>query len=227
MAKPEVRGVRFLFLVGGFAESPMLQKAVQRALGRTCRIIIPHDVGLTILKGAVLFGLDPTVVSVQEFLPVLERLFETRPNELFLIGQSASMSPDLRRWRLEPVCGGTSPSRKTPHQGRPGVVHRHPRPLRRRRPVSGSGRGRETELHACSSGPAEDHHQHLLQHDGRRHIHFRPRSQEVRDGNFRPSGTVTATGSSGRGRRRRRRRREERDQSDHAVWRHGDQSHSR
>ena len=62
MAKPEVRGVRFLFLVGGFAESPMLQKAVQKALGRTCRIIIPHDVGLTILKGAVLFGLDPTVV---------------------------------------------------------------------------------------------------------------------------------------------------------------------
>lgn len=63
MAKPEVLGVRFLFLVGGFAESPMLQKAVQRALGRSCRIIIPHDVGLTILKGAVLFGLDPTVVS--------------------------------------------------------------------------------------------------------------------------------------------------------------------
>lgn len=65
MAKAEVRGVRFLFLVGGFAESPMLQKAVQRALGRSCRIIIPHDVGLTILKGAVLFGLDPTVVSFE------------------------------------------------------------------------------------------------------------------------------------------------------------------
>lgn len=63
MAKPEVRGVRFLFLVGGFAESPMLQKAVQRSLGRRSRIIIPHNVGLTILKGAVLFGLDPTVVS--------------------------------------------------------------------------------------------------------------------------------------------------------------------
>lgn len=66
MAKPEVRGVRFLFLVGGFAESPMLQRAVQRALGRSCRIIIPHDVGLTILKGAVLFGLDPTVVRGRE-----------------------------------------------------------------------------------------------------------------------------------------------------------------
>ncbi|KAJ3604316.1 hypothetical protein NHX12_029057 [Muraenolepis orangiensis] len=65
MAKPEVGGVRFLFLVGGFAESPMLQQAVQNALGRACRIIIPQDVGLTILKGAVLFGLDPTVVRVR------------------------------------------------------------------------------------------------------------------------------------------------------------------
>ena len=76
IAKPEVRGVRFLFLVGGFAESPMLQKAVQRALGRMCRIIIPHDVGLTILKGAVLFGLDPTVVSAY-YLSVTEQLFDT------------------------------------------------------------------------------------------------------------------------------------------------------
>lgn len=65
MGKPEVHGIRFLFLVGGFAESPMLQKAVQKTLGRSCRIIIPHDVGLTILKGAVLFGLDPTVVTSQ------------------------------------------------------------------------------------------------------------------------------------------------------------------
>uniref|UniRef100_A0A3B3QHL1 Heat shock protein 12B n=1 Tax=Paramormyrops kingsleyae TaxID=1676925 RepID=A0A3B3QHL1_9TELE len=65
MKKPEVQGVRFLFLVGGFAESPMLQQAVQAVLGRSCRIIIPQDVGLTILKGAVLFGLDPTVVRVR------------------------------------------------------------------------------------------------------------------------------------------------------------------
>lgn len=72
MVRPEVHGVRFLFLVGGFAESPMLQKAVQGALGRSCRIIIPHDVGLTILKGAVLFGLDPTVVSIEGLLVVGE-----------------------------------------------------------------------------------------------------------------------------------------------------------
>lgn len=109
MAKPEVRGVRFLFLVGGFAESPMLQKAVQRALGRTCRIIIPHNVGLTILKGAVLFGLDPTVVSSQES-PAADPGVSLRPNKLSLAGQSASMPPELRRWCPEPICGGPPPS---------------------------------------------------------------------------------------------------------------------
>uniref|UniRef100_A0A8C4GMH8 Heat shock 70 kDa protein 12B n=1 Tax=Dicentrarchus labrax TaxID=13489 RepID=A0A8C4GMH8_DICLA len=101
MAKPEVRGVRFLFLVGGFAESPMLQKAVQRALGRTCRIIIPHDVGLTILKGAVLFGLDPTVVRVRRCpltygVGVLNRFVEGRhPRDKLLIKEGREWCTDI------------------------------------------------------------------------------------------------------------------------------------
>ena len=63
--KPEVSTVKFLFLVGGFAEAPLLQQAVQAAFGDKCRVIIPQDVGLTILKGAVLFGLDPAVIKVR------------------------------------------------------------------------------------------------------------------------------------------------------------------
>ncbi|XP_059803910.1 heat shock 70 kDa protein 12A isoform X2 [Hypanus sabinus] len=63
--KPEVAGLKFLFLVGGFAESPLLQQAIQSNLASKCRVIIPHDVGLTILKGAVLFGLDPTIIKVR------------------------------------------------------------------------------------------------------------------------------------------------------------------
>lgn len=100
--KPEVHGVRFLFLVGGFAESSMLQKAVQRALGRTCRIIIPHDVGLTILKGAVLFGLDPTVVRDQEH-QVQEEQVDTRANGFSRPGSGATMPFDLRGRSLESV----------------------------------------------------------------------------------------------------------------------------
>ncbi|XP_061084904.1 heat shock 70 kDa protein 12A isoform X2 [Conger conger] len=63
--KPEVTNIKFLFLVGGFAESPLLQQAIQTMLQGRSRIIIPHDVGLTILKGAVLFGLDPGVIKVR------------------------------------------------------------------------------------------------------------------------------------------------------------------
>uniref|UniRef100_A0A672GTE7 Heat shock 70 kDa protein 12B-like n=1 Tax=Salarias fasciatus TaxID=181472 RepID=A0A672GTE7_SALFA len=101
MAKPEVRGVRFLFLVGGFAESPMLQRAVQKALGRTCRIIIPHDVGLTILKGAVLFGLDPTVVRVRRCpltygVGVLNRFVEGRhPRDKLLVKDGREWCTDI------------------------------------------------------------------------------------------------------------------------------------
>lgn len=63
--KPEVGEMKFLFLVGGFAESPLLQQAVQNMLQGRSRVIIPHDVGLTILKGAVLFGLDPGIIKVR------------------------------------------------------------------------------------------------------------------------------------------------------------------
>ncbi|XP_040929846.1 heat shock 70 kDa protein 12A isoform X5 [Betta splendens] len=63
--KPEVSNIKFLFLVGGFAESSLLQQAVQNMLQGRSRIIIPHDVGLTILKGAVLFGLDPSIIKVR------------------------------------------------------------------------------------------------------------------------------------------------------------------
>lgn len=101
MVKPEVRGVRFLFLVGGFAESPMLQKVVQRSLGRKCRIIIPHNVGLTILKGAVLFGLDPTVVRVRRCpltygVGVLNRFLEGRhPRDKLLVKDGREWCTDI------------------------------------------------------------------------------------------------------------------------------------
>ncbi|XP_051895417.1 heat shock 70 kDa protein 12B-like [Pristis pectinata] len=63
--RPEVAGVRFLFLVGGFAESPVLQRAVQQAVGGGCRLVLPHGLGLSTLRGAVLFGLEPGVVRLR------------------------------------------------------------------------------------------------------------------------------------------------------------------
>ena len=46
-----VSGIKYIFLVGGFAESPMLQQEIRREFGHNLKILIPNDVSLTILKG--------------------------------------------------------------------------------------------------------------------------------------------------------------------------------
>ncbi|XP_066488092.1 heat shock 70 kDa protein 12B [Tiliqua scincoides] len=101
MKKPEVKGIRFLFLVGGFAESAMLQHAVQSAFSSICRVIIPQDVGLTILKGAVLFGLDPTIVRVRRSpltygVGVLNKFVEGKhPKEKLLVKEEKNWCTDI------------------------------------------------------------------------------------------------------------------------------------
>nr|XP_045005492.1 heat shock 70 kDa protein 12A isoform X4 [Jaculus jaculus] len=99
--KPEVATVKFLFLVGGFAEAPLLQQAVQANFGDKCRIIIPQDVGLTILKGAVLFGLDPAVIKVRRSpltygVGVLNRYVEGKhPPEKLLVKDGTRWCTDV------------------------------------------------------------------------------------------------------------------------------------
>ncbi|XP_032889840.1 heat shock 70 kDa protein 12A isoform X2 [Amblyraja radiata] len=99
--KPEVSGLKFLFLVGGFAESPLLQQAIQSNLADKCRVIIPHDVGLTILKGAVLFGLDPTIIKVRRSpltygVGVLNRFVEGKhPTEKLLVKDGTRWCTDV------------------------------------------------------------------------------------------------------------------------------------
>ena len=46
-----VADTEYLFLVGGFAESQVLQLHLRREFGHLVKIIIPQDVSLTILKG--------------------------------------------------------------------------------------------------------------------------------------------------------------------------------
>ncbi|XP_006820024.1 heat shock 70 kDa protein 12A-like, partial [Saccoglossus kowalevskii] len=65
LQKPSLDHVNYLFLVGGFAESPLLQEEIRKSFKDKLRVIIPQDVGLTILKGAVLYGIDPNVVRVR------------------------------------------------------------------------------------------------------------------------------------------------------------------
>ncbi|XP_039526000.1 heat shock 70 kDa protein 12A isoform X3 [Pimephales promelas] len=99
--RPEVTDIKFLFLVGGFAESPLLQQAVQNMLQGRSRIIIPHDVGLTILKGAVLFGLDPSIIKVRRSpltygVGVLNRFIEGKhPPEKMLVKDGTRWCTDV------------------------------------------------------------------------------------------------------------------------------------
>ena len=46
--------VKYMFVVGGFAESLILQASLRREFGHILRILIPQEVGLVILKGNLL-----------------------------------------------------------------------------------------------------------------------------------------------------------------------------
>ena len=60
--KPEVKGTDTILMVGGFSESPILQARIKKDF-EDYRIVIPNEPGLAVLKGAVLFGHDPCIIS--------------------------------------------------------------------------------------------------------------------------------------------------------------------
>ena len=51
-----------LFLVGGFAESPLLRKRIQEEFDSKVRIIIPDRPGAAVLLGAASFGVNPGAI---------------------------------------------------------------------------------------------------------------------------------------------------------------------
>eukprot|EP00105_Crassostrea_gigas_P014861 XP_011431681.1 PREDICTED: heat shock 70 kDa protein 12A isoform X2 [Crassostrea gigas] len=62
LSNPKVKGTKVILMVGGFSESAILQDAVRKAFPE-CRVVVPHEAGLAVLKGAVLFGHDQSVVA--------------------------------------------------------------------------------------------------------------------------------------------------------------------
>ena len=58
----KARDVKAILMVGGFSESPMLQVAIKRAFPRL-KIIIPKEASSAILRGAVIFGHNPTSIT--------------------------------------------------------------------------------------------------------------------------------------------------------------------
>lgn len=65
LSYPSAKDVKYLFMVGGFSESPVLQESILNEFGGLCQVVIPRDVGLCTIKGAVLFGLDTTIVQIR------------------------------------------------------------------------------------------------------------------------------------------------------------------
>jgi len=56
-----VKGTDAILMVGGFSESKMLQSIIKENFPDK-RIIIPEDAGLAVLKGAVIFGHNPSAI---------------------------------------------------------------------------------------------------------------------------------------------------------------------
>ncbi|KAL3879596.1 hypothetical protein ACJMK2_031885 [Sinanodonta woodiana] len=57
-----VSSVSSILMVGGFSESKMLQIAIRTSFPNV-KVIIPHEAGLVVLKGAVVFGHNPSSIS--------------------------------------------------------------------------------------------------------------------------------------------------------------------
>lgn len=59
---PSLNDVSSIILVGGFAESPVLQRAIRGAFQHK-KVIIPEGAGLAVLRGAVLYGHQPNTIT--------------------------------------------------------------------------------------------------------------------------------------------------------------------
>ncbi|KAL3862555.1 hypothetical protein ACJMK2_008515 [Sinanodonta woodiana] len=54
-------GISVALLVGGFSESPILSCAIKDQFS-SWKVLVPHDAGLVVLKGAVLYGHDQSTI---------------------------------------------------------------------------------------------------------------------------------------------------------------------
>ncbi|KAK7097173.1 heat shock 70 kDa protein 12B-like [Littorina saxatilis] len=62
LQKPKIKDLQYIFLVGGFAESSRLQTSLRDAFGERVTILVPEEASLSVVKGAVAFGHDPSAI---------------------------------------------------------------------------------------------------------------------------------------------------------------------
>ncbi|KAJ7353720.1 hypothetical protein OS493_032590 [Desmophyllum pertusum] len=62
-SRPALKNVSCLFMVGGFAESVILQEAIKTAFRSTCKVLIPNYAGIAVVQGATMFAQKPYVIQ--------------------------------------------------------------------------------------------------------------------------------------------------------------------
>lgn len=62
LQEKQLQKVETILMVGGFSESLYLQETIKSEF-RNFRIVIPNEAGLAVLKGAVLFGHEPQIIT--------------------------------------------------------------------------------------------------------------------------------------------------------------------
>ena len=55
--------VKTMLLVGGFADSALLQKEIKSAFSKSVRVLIPNHASIAVVQGAALFGKKPSRIS--------------------------------------------------------------------------------------------------------------------------------------------------------------------
>ncbi|KAL7882339.1 hypothetical protein AOLI_G00091880 [Acnodon oligacanthus] len=61
--KEPTLNIRYIFLVGGFALSPYVNRFVKEKFGSKCQVLCPVDAQMAVVNGAVRFGMMPNVVE--------------------------------------------------------------------------------------------------------------------------------------------------------------------
>ena len=63
LSKPALKNVNCIFMVGGFAESVILQEAVKKVFGSRCKVLIRNYAGIAVVQGATMFGQKSAIVT--------------------------------------------------------------------------------------------------------------------------------------------------------------------
>ncbi|XP_052076768.1 heat shock 70 kDa protein 12A-like [Mytilus californianus] len=65
LSKEEFSDVKIVLAVGGFSQSNVLKNAITEKVGPYVKVVVPEDPEVAVLKGAVLYGFQPEMVTAR------------------------------------------------------------------------------------------------------------------------------------------------------------------